>query len=92
MPRIPWYGWATSGDHSIAFRRQALQSTSAAHRKRPVDRSPLVFRAGGFTVAKAKFKRNPERENRIEEEIVCDAHNAEERAMGWYYYLEEMST
>lgn len=30
-----------------------------------------------------------EREARIENEITADAHDASERAMGWYYYLEE---
>ena len=29
------------------------------------------------------------REARIDNEIVVDAHDASERAMGWYYYLEE---
>jgi len=29
------------------------------------------------------------RERRIEQEIVVDAYNEEERAMSWYYYLEE---
>lgn len=29
------------------------------------------------------------REQRILEEIVVDAYTAEERAMGWYYYLQE---
>jgi len=28
------------------------------------------------------------RERRIEMEAVVDAYNSEERAMGWYYYLE----
>jgi hypothetical protein len=37
----------------------------------------------------AKVKRNKQRERRIQQEIVVDAHNAEEQAMGWYYYLEE---
>ena len=37
----------------------------------------------------AKAKRNQQRERRIELEIVPDAHDAEERAMGWYSYLEE---
>ena len=32
---------------------------------------------------------SPEREERIEMEIVVDAYGAEERAMGWYYYLED---
>lgn len=29
------------------------------------------------------------REERIDLEIVVDAYNEEERAMGWYYYLDE---
>ena len=33
-------------------------------------------------------KAEPEREKRIEMEIVVDAYGEEERAMGWYYYLE----
>jgi len=32
----------------------------------------------------------PEREDRILFEIVVDAYNKSERAMGWYYYLEEV--
>jgi hypothetical protein len=31
----------------------------------------------------------PEREQRIQMEIVVDAYGPEEQAMGWYYYLEE---
>lgn len=37
----------------------------------------------------AKAKQNKQREQRIQQEIVVDAHAAEEQAMGWYYYLEE---
>ncbi|GMU24300.1 MAG: hypothetical protein AMXMBFR13_43740 [Phycisphaerae bacterium] len=40
-------------------------------------------------MAKHKSKRDDQREHRIEMEIVVDAHDADERAMGWYYYLEE---
>jgi hypothetical protein len=36
-----------------------------------------------------KAKKDTERENRIEEEIIVDAYGPEEQAMGWYYYLEE---
>ena len=36
-----------------------------------------------------KIRTNRAREQRIEMEIVVDAYNTEERAMGWYYYLEE---
>jgi len=36
----------------------------------------------------AKPKQDKHREQRIEQEIVVDAYDAEERAMGWYAYLE----
>lgn len=32
---------------------------------------------------------NSEIENRIEMEIVVDAYDQAERAMGWYYYLQD---
>ena len=37
----------------------------------------------------ARVKENKAREQRIEMEAVVDAYNTEERAMGWYCYLEE---
>lgn len=37
----------------------------------------------------ARTKKNHTREERIENEIVVDAYGSEERAMGWYYYLED---
>jgi hypothetical protein len=40
-------------------------------------------------MAKAKPQHDPEREQRITMDIVVDAYDAQERAMGWYYYLEE---
>jgi hypothetical protein len=36
-----------------------------------------------------RARENKARERRIEMEVVVDAYNSEERAMGWYYYLEE---
>jgi hypothetical protein len=36
------------------------------------------------------MKENKARERRIEMEIVVDAYNETERAMGWYYYLERL--
>lgn len=39
-------------------------------------------------MAKSKSKRDEEREHRISTEIVVDAYGSEERALGWYYYLE----
>ena len=35
-----------------------------------------------------KPKKDPIREDRIHNEAIVDAYGAEERAMGWYYYLE----
>jgi hypothetical protein len=40
-------------------------------------------------MAKTKPKRDPEREERIRMEVVVDAYGPEERAMGWYYYLQD---
>jgi hypothetical protein len=39
-------------------------------------------------MAKHRLKRDKQREQRIETEIVVDANGAGERAMGWYYSLE----
>ncbi len=36
----------------------------------------------------AKPKKDPSREERIDNEVVVDAYGPDERAMGWYYYLE----
>lgn len=36
-----------------------------------------------------KLKQDPEREERITMEIVVDAYDAQERAMGWYYHLQD---
>lgn len=36
-----------------------------------------------------KPKRDPKREHRITMEIVVDAYNEHERALGWYYYLQD---
>ena len=35
-----------------------------------------------------KRQNNPDREERIHDEIIMDAYVPEEQAMGWYYYLE----
>ena len=37
----------------------------------------------------AKRKRDPIREDRVENEVIVDAYGPEEQAMGWYYYLED---
>lgn len=38
---------------------------------------------------KPKPRPEPEREHRIDNEAVVDAYGPEERALGWYYYLDE---
>jgi hypothetical protein len=35
-----------------------------------------------------RVRENKARERRIEMKAVADTYNSEERAMGWYYYLE----
>jgi len=37
----------------------------------------------------ATIKEDKEREKRIDMEIVVDAYDETERAMGWYYYLQD---
>lgn len=40
-------------------------------------------------MARTKRERDEAREQRIVMEAVVDAYNAGERAMGWYYYLDD---
>ncbi len=40
-------------------------------------------------MAKKQPRPDRKREHRIEMEIVVDAYGEDERAMGWYYYLED---
>jgi hypothetical protein len=35
-----------------------------------------------------KFKKDPVREDRIQNEAIVDAYGPEEQALGWYYYLD----
>ncbi len=37
-------------------------------------------------------ERDELRESRIHDEVVVDAHDEEERALGWYYHLEDHCT
>jgi len=39
-----------------------------------------------------KAERDEEREDRIRDEAIVDAHGPEEQALGWYYYLEDRMT
>ena len=36
-----------------------------------------------------KPRKEPAREDRIENEAIVDAYGPQEQAMGWYYYLED---
>ena len=36
-----------------------------------------------------KSRKDPIREDRIQNEVVVDAYGPEEQAMGWYYYLDD---
>lgn len=38
------------------------------------------------------MKEDPERENRISDEIMVDAYGEEEQSLGWYNYLDEKLT
>jgi hypothetical protein len=40
-------------------------------------------------MAKKQKSDDPEREERISNEIIVDCYDRGERAMGWYYYLED---
>src|SRR5574341_599328 len=42
-----------------------------------------------MVMAKQRPKEDKKREQRITYSIVVDAYNEVERALGWYYYLEE---
>lgn len=37
----------------------------------------------------SRIKKDKTREHRIDMEIIVDAYDEGERALGWYYYLEE---
>lgn len=37
----------------------------------------------------SREKKDEAREDRIAMEVVVDAYGEEERAMGWYYYLDD---
>lgn len=39
-----------------------------------------------------QIQKDEERENRIDLEVVVDAYDSQERAIGWFYYLAEQCT
>lgn len=53
------------------------------------DRVRIIKEGNLHILTRSKPQKDEERENRITMEIVVDAYNEMERAMGWYYYLEE---
>lgn len=65
---------------------------------RPTVKKPAGSRAktgvgtknkGTAKLKMSKIKEDEDRENRIIMEIVVDAYDAEERALGWYYHLQD---
>ena len=36
-----------------------------------------------------RIQKDPDREYRIRDEAIVDAYGEEERAMGWYYYIDD---
>ena len=40
----------------------------------------------------SRIERDEEREERIHNEVIVDAHDTEEQVMGWFYYLAETMT
>src|SRR5439155_24151597 len=42
----------------------------------------------GTVATMAKRKKDPLREDRVQNELIVDAYGPEEQALGWYYYLE----
>jgi Calcium binding len=36
-----------------------------------------------------RAKKDPIREDRIQNEVIVDAYGPEEQAMGWFYYLDD---
>lgn len=37
-----------------------------------------------------RIEKDEERETRLHYEIIADAHDEDERAMGWFYYLDDL--
>lgn len=49
----------------------------------------VVFGFNRTTLIMTKPKTDTSRETRIEDEIIVDCYGEAERAMRWYYYLED---
>ena len=43
-------------------------------------------------MSQVQIQKDEERENRIDLEVVVDAYDSQERAIGWFYYLAEQCT
>lgn len=73
--------------------RGRCRSSSRLRQRGLVEPAPAANRTGGCTqIGESEVTRNleqSEREDRILSEIVVDAYGETERAMSWYYYLEE---
>jgi hypothetical protein len=63
--------------------------SKGAGRKGAAGRSKRPGQLVVWSGRRSKPQRDEVREERITMEIVVDAYGADERAMGWYYYLQE---
>jgi|GEM_PF-196209 len=73
---------------SRPVRGQGGFQVKAAFKNAP--RRPRAGRGDAdYVAAVVRQKLNAERERRIAQEIVVDAHDETERAMGWFGYLED---
>jgi hypothetical protein len=70
-----------SPKHSVSAKKSKKRKAEKA--------KPAPRRSAAAMKRPSRPKEEPEREERIINEIVVDAYGEEERAMGWYYYLEE---
>ena len=72
---------------------RAFTSESANGQLHAVKRNQQERQIDNEEVDRVKRRlRDGEREERIHNEIIVDCYNAEEQALGWYYYLESALT
>src|SRR5581483_4310971 len=68
---------------------KAKPRKKTATKTAPKKAQPRIIKRGNLHImVKSRPRREPEREHRITYEAVVDAYDEQERAMGWYYYLE----
>ena len=88
--------WITDGlieSTNLLIGRNMIRNFTETIREAKVKAQVIAKTGGKKASTKGRTplqpKENKTREKRITMEIVVDAYNEQERAMGWYYYLEE---